>query len=74
MSSRKDQEKKDFLIHARKKRSQQLSEAPIWVIQRAGKRYFNRHQQRNWRETHLALGYHNKARRQKKHKRHRKTD
>lgn len=74
MSSRKEKELKDYLISARKKRSEKLSEAPVWVIQRAGKRFFNRHQQRNWRETHLALGYHNKTRRQTKHKKHRKTD
>jgi ribosomal protein L39E len=68
MSTRKEKEFKDFLVKARKKRSQQLSEAPVWVIQRAGKRYFNRHQQRNWRETHLARDYHNKKRKRKKHK------
>lgn len=68
MSSRKDKELKDFLISTRKHKSPRLSEAPVWVIQRSGKRYFNQHQQRNWRETHLALEYHNKTRRRKKHK------
>lgn len=68
MSKRKDQELKDFLISARKKRSPKLSDAPIWAIQKAGKRMFNQKQQRNWRETHLARDYHNQQRNKKKHR------
>lgn len=68
MSKRKDQEFKDFLITARKKKSPKLSDAPIWAIQKAGKRMFNKSQHRNWRETKLALGYHNQQKKKKKHK------
>ena len=68
MSRNKSKELKDFLIFARKKISPQLSEAPIWVVQRSGSRKYNLHQHRNWRETHLALGFHNRVKKRKKHK------
>lgn len=68
MTNRKDQELKDFLINARKKNSSKLSDAPIWVIQKAGKRFYNPRQHRNWRETHLGLKYHNMIRSRKKNK------
>ncbi|MBU0636422.1 hypothetical protein KKE06_05335 [Candidatus Micrarchaeota archaeon] len=66
MAKRKDQELKDFLISARKRKSPKLTDAPIWAIQRAGKRMFNQTRQRNWRETHLARPYHNQQKKKKK--------
>lgn len=57
MSTRKSKEQKDFLITIRKTHSSQLSPAPVWVIQKSGKRKYNPKQQRNWRETHLMDGY-----------------
>jgi ribosomal protein L39E len=57
MGSRKSKEEKDFLVTVRRKHSDRLSPAPVWVIPRAGKRLFNRKQLRNWRETALSLEF-----------------
>ena len=57
MGSQKSQEEKDFLITIRKKHSDRLSPTPVWVIQKAGRRFYNQKQQRNWRETKLMLEF-----------------
>ena len=53
MSSNKDSELKQFLISSRKKIGPGLTNAPVWVMQKAGKRIWNSKQHRNWRNTSL---------------------
>ncbi len=55
MGSQKTQNEKDFLITVRKKHSDRLSPAPVWVTIKSGKRHYNKKQKRNWRETKLML-------------------
>ncbi|MBS3061257.1 MAG: hypothetical protein J4215_01600 [Candidatus Diapherotrites archaeon] len=57
MGSRKTQEEKDFLITIRRKISDRLSPAPVWVTVKSGKRHYNQKQRRHWRETHLMLEF-----------------
>lgn len=58
MSKNKSKELKDFLVTVRKHHSAKITAAPIWVIQRAGKRIFNKKQKKHWRETSLTEGFH----------------
>lgn len=57
MSSNKDQELKKYLISARKKIGPGLTNAPVWVMQKAGKRIWNPKAHRNWRETSLGAKF-----------------
>ena len=57
MSSRKDEDLKEFLISARKKIGPGLTNAPVWVLQKAGKRIWNPKRNRNWRETSLGAQF-----------------
>lgn len=66
MARAKDKEKKDFLIAARKKIGPGITNAPIWVIQRAGRRIFNKRQKRNWREADLGKRFKKAKRKQAK--------
>lgn len=54
MSKNKSRELKDFLVSVRRHHSPKITPAPIWVIQRAGKRIFNKKQKKHWRETSIA--------------------
>lgn len=51
MSSRKEGELKDFLIAVRKKIGPGITNAPVWVMQKAGKRIWNARAKRHWRDT-----------------------
>lgn len=62
MSSRKDSELKQFLIAARKKIGPGLTNAPVWVLQKAGRRIWNPKQRRNWRETRLGKEFRKRQR------------
>lgn len=53
MSSKKDEEFKRFLISARKKIGPGMTSAPVWALQKAGKRIWNPKQHRNWKEVDL---------------------
>lgn len=53
MARNKDEDKKGFLISARKKIGPGLTNAPVWVLQKAGKRIWNKKQKRHWRRTNL---------------------
>jgi ribosomal protein L39E len=64
MSSNKDEELKQFLISARKKIGPGLTNAPVWVLQKAGRRIWNPKQHRNWRETSLGKEFRKRKERQ----------
>ncbi|MFA4907758.1 MAG: hypothetical protein WC602_05800 [archaeon] len=53
MSSRKEPEFKEFLIATRKKIGPGMTNAPVWVLQKAGKRIWNKKQKRHWRKAEL---------------------
>ena len=54
MSSNKDQAFKDFQISERKKIGSGLTSAPVWLMQKAGKRLWNARQKKTWKN--IALG------------------
>ncbi len=51
MTRNKSREKKEFLFAQRKKIGPGYLNTPVWIIQKAGKRIWNRRQKRNWRTT-----------------------
>lgn len=53
MSSNKDQEFKDFQISERKKIGSGLTSAPVWLMQKAGKRLWNARQKRTWKNIEM---------------------
>ena len=55
MSSNKEKEFKDFQISERKKLGSGLTNAPVWLMQKAGKRLWNSRQKRTWKD--IDLGY-----------------
>ncbi|MEI8363891.1 MAG: hypothetical protein WCF78_00325 [archaeon] len=57
MARNKDRDKKEFLIAQRKKVGPGYMNTPVWIIQKAGKRIWNRRQKRNWRETEFGSKY-----------------
>lgn len=65
MSRNKDKELKDFLIATRKKIGPSITNAPFWVIQKAGRRIWNRRQKRHWRDTDLGKKFKKIKRKQK---------
>lgn len=62
----KEQELKKFLIASRKKIGPGLTNAPVWVMQKAGKRMWNQKQKRNWRETSLGKIYRKRKKKENK--------
>lgn len=62
MSSNKEKEFKDFQVSERKKIGSGLTSAPVWLMQKAGKRLWNSRQKRTW--TNIGMGA-----RYKEHKR-----
>ncbi len=69
---RKDAELKDFLIAQRRKIGTGMSNAPVWVMQKAGKRIYNKRAKKHWRETSLGAAFRKAQRKQGKVKGHRK--
>ena len=57
MSSNKEQEFKDFQISERKKIGSGLTNAPVWLMQKAGKRLWNARQKRDWKKIDLGKRY-----------------
>lgn len=53
MSKNKDQEFKDFQISERKKIGSGLTSAPVWLMQKAGKRLWNARQKRTWKNIEI---------------------
>ena len=57
MSSNKLQEFKDYLRAQREKVGTGLTGAPVWVMQKAGKRIWNKIGKRHWRRTTFGHDY-----------------
>ena len=57
MARNKTRDKKEFLIAQRDKVGPGYLNTPVWIIQKAGKRIWNRRQKRNWRQTEFGAEY-----------------
>ena len=53
MASRRDKDFKDYQISERKKIGSGLTNAPVWLMQKAGKRLWNARQKRTWKNIDL---------------------
>lgn len=62
----KSQEEKEFLISTRKKIGPGLTNAPVWILRKAGKRIWNKKGKRHWRDTNLGDMFKRKQREQGK--------
>jgi len=62
MSSKKEKEFKEFIISVRKKIKPGLTIAPVWVMQKAGKRMWNKKQKRHWKEADIGKLFKKKQR------------
>lgn len=65
---KKDQEEKEFLISSRKSIGAGLTNAPVWILQKAGKRIWNKRGKRHWRQTKLGLVFQRKQKEQGKNR------
>ncbi len=70
--SKKSGKFKQFLISARKKIGPGVTNAPIWVSQKAGKRIWNNRAKRHWREADLGKKFEKSKRKQEQRKKHKK--
>ena len=66
MAKNKEEEKKEFLISSRKSIGPGVTNAPVWILQKAGKRIWNKKQNRHWRRTKLGLLFKKKQKEQGK--------
>jgi ribosomal protein L39E len=57
MASNKTQDLKDFLRAQREKVGTGFTGAPVWVMQKAGKRIWNKKGKRHWRRTDFGHEY-----------------
>ena len=69
----KTEEKKEFLISARKEIGPGLTNAPVWILQKAGKRIWNKKANKHWRSTDLGTLFKKKQREQGKIENTKKT-
>jgi hypothetical protein len=79
MAKHKDKDFKDFMISERKKTGSGLTNSPVWVMQKAGKRIWNTKQKRTWKNIDMKMKFfaakHKQAKKIKKsgdHKKHSK--
>ncbi len=54
MAKHKEKDFKDFQISERKKIGSGLTNAPVWLMQKAGKRIWNSRQKRTWKTIDIA--------------------
>lgn len=57
MSSRKDEDLKNFLVTARKKTASSITAGPIWAMQKTNERMWNPKQNRHWTQTDFGKQY-----------------
>jgi len=73
MARVKEKEKKDFLISQRKKIGSSITNAPVWVVRKKGKRIFSKKQKRTWKQIDLGKMYRKKLRKSKKQRRRKES-
>ncbi len=59
-------EEKAFLIAARKKTGTGATNAPVWILRKAGKRIWNKKGKRHWRQTAFGTLFKKKQKEQRK--------
>ncbi|MEM0360392.1 MAG: hypothetical protein QXK06_03620 [Candidatus Diapherotrites archaeon] len=69
MSSTKEEKFKEFLISERKKIGSGITSAPVWIMQKAGKRVYNRRQARSWKEADFGSRYRKRKLNEKRQRR-----
>jgi hypothetical protein len=57
MARHKSEEFKDFMISERKKIGSGLTNAPVWLMQKAGKRLWTTKQKRTWKNIDMKDKY-----------------
>jgi len=72
MAKNKESELKQFLVSSRKKVRPGLTNAPVWVLQKAGKRIWNPKSKRTWKDADLGKAYRKRKHREKAAKRRKK--
>jgi len=60
MATNKSSEKKTFLRTARNKVKKGIFAAPVWVMQKAGKRFYNDKAKRTWKQTEFGKEFEKK--------------
>ncbi|NMA44742.1 MAG: hypothetical protein GX950_02960 [Candidatus Diapherotrites archaeon] len=66
MAKHKEKEFKEFQISERKKIGSGLTNAPVWVMQKAGKRIWNARQKRTWKKIDIKERYEKHEKKQAK--------
>ncbi len=72
MAKNKDEDFKGFLISSRKKIGPGLTNAPVWVLQKAGKRIWNPKSKRSWKEASLGKEFRRRRHKEKNSRRRKK--
>ena len=72
MAKNKDGEFKEFLVSARKKIRPGMTNAPVWVLQKAGKRIWNPKSKRTWKQVDLGKLFRKRKHRENASKRRQK--
>jgi len=67
MARHKDEDFKDYMISERKKVGSGLTNAPVWLMQKAGKRLWSTKQKRTWKNIDMKRSFHEAKQKQKKH-------
>lgn len=57
MTRHKEEKFKDFIISERKKTGSGLTNAPVWIMQKAGKRIWNTKQKRTWKNIDMKMKF-----------------
>ena len=65
VAKNKDSELKQFLVSSRKKIRPGLTNAPVWVLQKAGKRIWNPKSKRTWKNVDLGKLYRKRKHRER---------
>lgn len=79
MARHKEEKFKEFMVSERKKIGSGLTNAPVWIMQKAGKRIWNNKQKRTWKNIDMKDKYFKNEQKQRKrakksgdHKKHSK--
>ncbi len=59
MARNKEEALKEFLISKRKSISAGLTNVPVWIMQKAGRRIYSNKANRNWRRTDFGHQFRN---------------
>ena len=73
MARHKDEDFKDFIISERKKIGSGLTNAPVWLMQKAGKRLWATKQKRTWKVIDMKMKF-NEAQQKQQRKKNKSGD